>query len=267
MDNSMHPADRLGSLGYQGRTIHGIDVIIPPMCDVPAGEFLMGSDPARDKVANERELPQHRLNLSAFQIAKFPLTVAEYACFVRSGHPEPKGIYDTSLTWQRQLEVRLDHPVAVVSWHDVRAYAAWLSQLTQQHWRLPTEVEWEKAARGTDGRIYPWGDTFDASRCNTSEGGTRPTTPVGNYPSGASPYGAQDMAGNVYEWTSSLLVPYPYTPNDGREDANRVGSRVLRGGSWRVDYKLARSACRGFSPPKDPDGIHGVRLVRKVQIA
>lgn len=117
--------------------------------------------------------------------------MAEYACFVRAGHAMLSD-------WLTQLGT-LDRSVASVSWHDATAYAAWLARQTGQPWHLPTEAEWEKAARGTEGRIYPWGDTFDASRANTYESGIGTTTPVGASPSGASPSGAQDLAGNVWE--------------------------------------------------------------------
>jgi formylglycine-generating enzyme required for sulfatase activity len=168
----------------------------------------MGSDPKRDSQAEDCEKPQHRVTPAAFQIGRYPVTVAEYACFVRAGHAAPqRGTY-RPITWDDQLK-RLDHPVVCVTWHDAVAYAAWLAKLTGQSWRLPTEAEWEKAARGTDGRIYPWGDAFDKARCNVSESGIGTTTPVGSYPNGASPYGAQDMAGSVWEWASSLFKPYP----------------------------------------------------------
>ncbi len=174
----------------------------------------MGSDKSRDREAFDDELPQHRVELAAFQIGKYPVTVAEYALAVTAGAvPEPPAV--GSVTWQTQLQ-HLDHPVVCVSWQDATAYAAWLRTVTERQtgWRLPSEAQWEKAARwdpaANASRIYPWGDSFDTSRCNTYESGIGTTTPVGSYPasdqrrSGASPCGAEDMAGNVWEWTSSL---------------------------------------------------------------
>jgi formylglycine-generating enzyme required for sulfatase activity len=155
---------------------------------------------------------------------------------------------------------KLDHPVVYVSWDDAVAYAAWLAQTTGQPWRLPSEAEWEKAARGTDGRIYPWGDTFDKARANTSESGIKTTTAVGSYPSGSSPYGAQDMAGNVWEWTHSLFKSYPYIPNDGREVGNYTDYRILRGGSWGDLAWCARAACRLLDTPGYLSYVIGFRL-------
>ena len=175
------------------------------------------------------------MTLGAYQIARYPVTVAEYACFVRAtGRVAPIGEdgKQWQVSWQTQLRERLEHPVVMVSWQDAVAYAKWLAERTGQVWRLPSEAEWEKSARGTDGRLYPWGDAFDASRCNTSEGKKGTTNSVGNYPSGASPYGALDMAGNVWERTSTLFKPYPYVATDGRERAESTENRVLRGGSW-----------------------------------
>ena len=213
--------------------------------------------PSATRARDNDEKPQHRLNLPAYQIARFPLTVAEYACFVRAGQTQPNN-------WQAQ-QGKPDHPVVYISWHDAVAYAGWLAKQTSQPWRLPTEAEWEKAARGGDGRIYPWGDSFDKSRCNTSEGGKGTTTPVGSYPSGASPCGAHDMAGNVWEWTSSLFKPYPYDPTDGRENVNSTDNRVLRGGSWCDDSRDARAACRARNHPVSAHALTGgARLARAV---
>src|SRR5262249_51332862 len=155
------------------------------------------------------ELPLHEVTVSACQIGRYPLTIAEYACFVqatRSAEPED---------WSAQ-QVHPDHPVVSVSWNDVLAYARWLAQITGERWRLPSEAEWEKAARGIDGRRYPWGDEFDQARANTGDEDGQGTTPVGSYPGGASPYGVQDMAGNVWEWTSTTYQPHLHQATDER---------------------------------------------------
>jgi formylglycine-generating enzyme required for sulfatase activity len=152
-----------------------------------------------------------------------------------------------------------------VSWRDAVAYAAWLAQLTGQPWRLPTEAEWEKAARYDPAtrasRVYPWGDTFDQSRANTSGSGRGTTTPVDSYPGGASPCGAQDMAGNVWEWTSSLYKNYPYNVGDGRERADATDNRVLRGGSWLNDPASSRAAYRLDDDPSLAGADVGFRVV------
>ena len=228
--------EQLADLGFTAHSDKGVEYILPPLCRVPAGPFLMGSDPKRDKMVIESERPQHTVTLPAYEIARFPVTVAEYACFVRAIHGEPKD-------WKSQL-AKLDHPVVNVTWHDAMAFAAWLAERTGEWWRLATEAEWEKAARGIDGRTYPWGDSFDKARCNTEESGIGTTTPVGSYPNGASPCGAQDMVGNVWEWTSSLYNSYPYSQTDGRESPDSTRHRVLRGGSWCEDTRGVRAACR-----------------------
>ncbi|MGH2514947.1 MAG: SUMF1/EgtB/PvdO family nonheme iron enzyme [Ktedonobacterales bacterium] len=229
------------------------EYILPPLCDVPAGPFQMGSDPKRDPVARPDE-PLHTVTLPAFQIARYPVTVAEYACFVRAGHSEPQKTR-FSTHWQVQLQ-RLDHPVTCVAWQDAAAYASWLALLTGQPWRLPTEEEWEKAARWdlltNTSRIFPWGDTFDRDRCNTSDlNNSKGTTPVDQYPTGLSPCGAWDMAGNVSEWTSSAY-----------DDS--APNRVLRGGGWRYIFPVeARGACRprSLTDPADTIDVLGFRLV------
>jgi formylglycine-generating enzyme required for sulfatase activity len=197
------------------------------------------------------------VTLPTYQFGAYPVTVAEYACAVRAKAVREPG------KWNDQLK-KLDHPVVYVSWQDAMAYAAWLAKVTSQPWRLPTEAEWEKAARGTDGRIYPWGSQWDKSRANTTDGGQGGTTAVGQYAErgDASPYGAHDLAGNVWEWTSSLDKPYPYSPKDGREHPGSFGSRVLRGGSWRGSPQLARAGNRGSGASTDGRGNDGFRLVR-----
>jgi formylglycine-generating enzyme required for sulfatase activity len=244
---------RLAALGFEPRKVDGVEVIVPPLRDVPAGAFPMGSDPKRDKDAQSNERPQRPVNVGAFRIGTYPVTVAEYACFVRAGRKQPGN-------WTGQLST-LDHPVVCVSWNDAVGYAIWLTKMTGQEWRLASEAEWEKAARGTDGRIYPWGDAFEVTNCNTRASGIGTTTPVGTYPSGASPYGAQDMAGNVWEWTGSLYKPFPYVASDGRKSRDSAGIRVLRGGSWGNAPLLARVACRLTDLPALTDVDNGFRVV------
>jgi len=205
---------------------------------IPAGEFLMGSDKQRDDEAPHDELPQHTVYLPEFRISRMPVTNGQYKMFVdATGHRAPEH-------WAEGM--KHDHPVVYVTWDDAQDFCQWAGV------RLPTEAEWEKAARGTDGRIYPWGDNPPHDTlCNfgyTKNG----TTPVGSYLKGASPYGVLDMAGNVWEWTNSLYWGYPYNASDGREASQIRTARSLRGGYGvrcaARDYSVAafRSAPYGF---------------------
>jgi formylglycine-generating enzyme required for sulfatase activity len=256
---------RLKQLGFrlmQVTDVTGQDqyrYVIPPICEISAGSFLMGSDPRHDPDAQEAEMPQSVSTLSIFHIGTYPLTVMEYACFVQAtNHTAPPD-------WGSQQH-HADHPVVSVSWRDALAYAQWLAQVTGEPWRLSTEAEWEKAARGIDGRIYPWGNQWDNTRANTKDEGLKATTPVGSYPGGASPYGTQDMVGNVWEWTSTTYQRYPYQADDGREDAphnlRTPTYKVLRGGSWAYFPLHARAAYRGYDLlPSDTYNDFGTRLV------
>jgi formylglycine-generating enzyme required for sulfatase activity len=228
----------------------------PEMVLIPAGEFLMGSDPRQDKAAEKYEQPQHRLFLPDYLLAKTPVTQAQYREFVRAtGHEAPRGWTDGTPPPDKE-----DHPVVDVSWYDAKDYCQWLSQVTGKDYRLPSEAEWEKGARGSDGRIYPWGDQWDATRCTSLESGLIKTTSVYTYPQGASPYSVLDMAGNPCEWTRSLWgtrrerrdYPYPYKPTDGREDLNagqEVG-RVLRSGGFGLGGLYVRCASLTLESPQ-----------------
>jgi formylglycine-generating enzyme required for sulfatase activity len=181
---------------------------------IPAGEFLMGSDPQQDELAADREQPQHRLYLPYYYLTKTLVTNAEYGAFVlATGHEAPVG-------WTNKIPPRgaEAHPVVNVSWYEAQDYCSWLSEVTGRGYGLPSEAEWEKGARATDGRIYPWGNQWDATLCNSAESVLDKTTSVYTNPQGASPYGILDMAGNVWEWTCSLWgFAYLYHPMDGRE--------------------------------------------------
>jgi sulfatase modifying factor 1 len=229
----------------------------PELILIPAGEFLMGSDPSVDKYAPDSEQPQHTLYLPDYYLAKTLVTNAQYAAFLEATHHRrPK-------RWGRGKppKGKEDHPVIYVSWLDAVAYCNWLAGVTGKAYRLPSEAEWEKGARGTDGWIYPWGNEWDPKRCNCKEGGRGDTTPVGAYPQGASPYGLLDMAGNVWEWCHSLLKPYPYDAKDGREDPKATGHRVVRGGAFYAIDRLVRCACRDWYLPDSQVGAPGLRLV------
>jgi formylglycine-generating enzyme required for sulfatase activity len=225
--------------------------------EVPAGKFIMGSH-SEDGPAEDEE-PQHTVDIPYdYFMARFPVTNEQYAAYVNA-----KGISHPVSDWEKKR----DHPVVNVAWNDAMAYCLWWNDLQKNDLpsgvvlRLPTEAEWEKAARGADGFIYPWGNTFDKNKCNTDEGGKNDTTPVGAYsPHGDSPYGAADMVGNVWEWTHSLFRKYPYEADDSREDETVSGERVERGGSYLGTDQLARSAARYRGDPDFLDFV-GFRVV------
>jgi formylglycine-generating enzyme required for sulfatase activity len=249
------------------------------MVYVPAGSFWMGSDEGEEKGYGD-ERPRHEVFVPGFWIDRTPVTNEEYQRFVEAtGHQttaeaEGRGHVWTGSDWKKvrradwrhptgrrsNIKDKADHPVVLVSWHDVVAYCQWRSEATGAPIRLPTEAEWEKAARGIDGWRYPWGDEFDASKCNSAEDGTGDTMPVGYYsPEGDSPYGLVDMAGNVWEWTCSLYKPYPYRAQDGREDPRADGARVVRGGSWDYGRRNVRTASRNRYVPSFAHNLVGFR--------
>jgi formylglycine-generating enzyme required for sulfatase activity len=241
----------------------------PKTIYVPPGPFPMGSQPG-DGVPSH-ETPQEEVDLPAYRIGCCPVTNAQYAAYIHStGRPvEPE------LGWkgQRPYEDKLDHPVAGVTWDEAVAYCGWLSDETHRQYHLPTEAQWEKAARGTGGRIYPWGDEWEEGNCHH---GVRATAPVDAYPQGASPYGCLDMVGNVREWTSSrwgknLRAPLFQNPwvSDEREDPapDRYVLRVCRGGGSADPVQYLRCAARqGYFPDQrsTPGKRVGFRVVMSI---
>lgn len=203
---------------------------------VPAGEFSMGNDDGW-----EEEKPLHTVILDAFWIDQTEVTNEMYAGCVQAGDcPKP------SNATHFENASYVDHPVVYVSWKDASQYCTWAGR------RLPTEAEWEKAARGTDQRVFPWGDAIDCSLANYwggENGCVEDTSPVGKYPEGASLYGALDLTGNILEWVNTAFAEYPYDATDGREAAETSGPRVLRGGSWNVTAEFTRTSRRDWYQP------------------
>ena len=174
----------------------------------------------------------------------------------------PSGRQTQPAFWNDDAFNNPAQPVVGVSWHEARAYCAWLSAQTGKSFRLPTEVEWEAAARGMGGRRYAYGDDFDMAYCNTFETHIRRTTPIGVFPGGETPEGLVDMTGNSWDWTSSLEKSYPYDATDGREALEHGDARrVVRGGSWYCSQVVARAAVRGFFYPAGRNDNLGFRVV------
>ncbi len=234
---------------------------VPTLLPIPAGPFLLGSSDV-DQHARDDEKPQHRLELPAYWIGKTPVTNAQFRPFVE-GDGYRNQAYWTKAGWQWREQERIVKPgywddakwngatcpVVGVSWFEAVAYCRWLSAQTGHLFRLPTEAEWEKAAWGPDGHIWPWGNTWEAGRCNSKEAGIGQTTPVGQFPGGASPYGALDMAGNVWEWCATQYGKgYPYALEDEWADAylEADAGKRLRGGSWYNEQKFVRGAYRYY---------------------
>ena len=214
---------------------------------VPAGVFLMGSAES-DADAWGHKSPQHEVYLDAFWIDRTEVTNGMYARCVDAGACQPPIVISGLGSWTRSSYYGnasyTDYPVIYVDWHQAEAYCAWTGR------RLPTEAEWEKAARGVDGRSYPWGEGIDCARANFT-GCEGDTTRAGSYPAGASPYGALDMAGNVWEWVEDWYGSDYYTqsPRENPAGPSSGETRVSRGGAWDYIPEFLRAAARLESDP------------------
>ena len=262
--------------------------------EVPEGPFLMGTReediPAlmeqfgEQRDWYEREVPQHELTLPTYYIARYPVTAAQFRAFVEGSGYELKDA--------DALGGLDNHPMVYVSWHDALEYCDWLTErlrtwegtpdplatlLREEGWvvALPSEAEWEKAAAAgpllgsssrrsellAHKRIYPWGNEPDPEKANYHDTGVGSTSAVGCFPGGVSPYGAEDLSGNVWEWTRSLYQDYPYRPGDGRENLEASGRRVLRGGSFLNTESYVRCAYRFDGHPGARPRSGGFRVV------
>ncbi|HQY93825.1 SUMF1/EgtB/PvdO family nonheme iron enzyme, partial [Caldilinea sp.] len=330
---------RLGDPRFVVETVNDVRVILPPVAAIAGGKATIGSH-WLDRLADKNEKPRHDVRLAAYALGRYPVTNAEFACFMqaggyeeetlwtaggqfwRRGEPAPgendpvdwymdqwrrnrerpqriderlkQSVYtpqgaeqwhrlitwtEDEITvlfrsWYRTGQVRrqpeywdddafnnLSQPVVGVTWYEAMAYATWLARLTGQGWRLPTEPEWEWAAR-RGARVYPWGNRWDADRLNSLEGRVMRTTPVGAYPHGATPDGICDLAGNVWEWTATWQTEYPYRADGSLEDPDRPGMRIARGGGWTAVRKMVRGGYRNWDGPWNWYGPLGYRLAR-----
>lgn len=233
------------------------------MVRVPAGEFRMGITPEQEKTLVEKngasaggfnfEKPDHSVNVADFWIDRYLVTNEEYKKFIDANPTylvpgteidqlKALGWDDIARTFPKGRDY---YPVVLVSWFDANAYCLWAGK------RLPTEAEWEKAARGSDGRLYPWGNEWASDKSASGARGALDASPVGKFQAGGSPYTAHDMVGNVWQWTSSLFEKYPYDAKDGREDQQKAGERVARGGMFAFGPAVSRVNVRNKLDPND----------------
>jgi formylglycine-generating enzyme required for sulfatase activity len=234
------------------------------MALVAAGEFIMGSakeDTEKKSIEfgmvkplYQDEKPEHKVYLKAYFVDRHEVTNGQYKKFVEATGSRPPEHWENGVV---PLEREM-YPVINVNWYDASRYCQWLGK------RLPTEAEWEKAARGTDGREYPWGNEWDAQKANSGETGIGDLTPVGKFENGKSPYGVYDMAGNVWEWTADWYKPYEGSTY--MSDAFGEKYKVVRGSSWggMGHYAIPafyRTSYRFYVPPEGAFPDAGFRCV------
>ena len=253
---------------------------------IPAGVFMMGSDKAKDDMARDSESPPHLVKLKKFFMARWPVTVEQFVSFVQASNHSPQ---------DRSLQGIANHPAVFVFWRDAIAYCQWLNerlmaiapqrlmqlksgepdQIEVGFWQglaegtlhvtLPSEAEWEYAARGSDGHRYPWGNEPDPQKANYGNNGINETSAVGCFPAGVSPFGIEALSGNVWEWTRSVRGDYPY-PKPGKERQHREnldaeGPRVLRGGAFGYSQDFVRCAFRYDAGSDSRVNLFGFRIV------
>ena len=221
------------------------------MVEIPAGPAILGSDEG-----DPEDAPAREVDLPAFEIDKFEVTNVDFAAFVDETGYETYAEQQGISSWRDDWGIGEDnHPVVMVTWGDAQTYCEWLGK------RLPTEAEWEKAARGEDGRRFPWGNDWDPNKANVKERGLRGTSVVGSFGDGASPYGALDMVGNVWEWTADWYQAYPGNTAEDRYYGEQF--RVTRGGGWFDEEPQATAFNRNAADPsKTANDDLGFRCAR-----
>jgi formylglycine-generating enzyme required for sulfatase activity len=234
-----------------GSTTDEVELVL-----IPAGEFIMGHK------GNYDTLPVRRLNLPAFYIDKYEVTNKRYKRFIDATGYKVPWSQDPAVAafiwdWQKRIypEGKGDDPVVLINWEDAQTFCRWAGK------RIPTEAEWEKAARGVNGKAYPWGDDWAAGKANTRESGLMQTAPFGNFKEDVSEYGVHDMAGNVSEWVEEWFAPYPGNPMTSYEERNKY--RVLRGGSWDYAHSIANGHHRQYALPQSQMAAIGFRCVKE----
>ena len=271
--------------GVEFFSIIGLMLVILNACDkpsvsseppedmvlIPSGTFIMGTD---SQQANADQKPAHKVHLDAFYIDKHEVTNAQYEAFIANGGYQNQNFWTTEgwdFIQNNQIKTPLqygensvstepDHPVIGVSWYEADAYAAWSGK------RLPTEAEWEKAAKGTEWRVYPWGNEMDFSKLSYFPHVTK-VQAVGSFPSGASPYGVMDMAGSVWEWCSDWYADnyYSKSPQQNPIGPNKGEHRVLRGGGWDSIRLQLRTPYRYYDKEDRRTYNIGIRCVHDVR--
>jgi serine/threonine-protein kinase len=222
---------------------------------IPAGEFTMGHKDSYDT------LPVRRMNLPAFYIDKYEVTNKRYKRFIdATGYKVPwsqdPAVAAYAWNWQKRMypEGKGDDPVVLINWEDARAFCAWAGKT------IPSEAQWEKAARGANGKSYPWGNAWEAAKANTSESGVKQTAPAGSFKADVSEYGVNDLAGNVSEWVEEWFAPYPGNPMTNYEERDKY--KILRGGSWDYAHSIANGYHRQYALPQSQMAAIGFRCVK-----
>jgi formylglycine-generating enzyme required for sulfatase activity len=217
--------------------------------EIEEGISFLGSDDL-DPYAGERERPHREIFVSTFSISKYPTTYGQFRRFLQA-NPSSPGVPERvhALDWKKLVNGRADYPMTYVSWEMANEYCAWLSTKSGMNVVLPSEAEWEKAARGADNRIWPWGNEFYPDRCNSSESGRNDFCSIYEYSSGASPFGCMHMSGGVWEWCQDYYHPDSHASALLIDPINSVPSRqrVVKGGSAFCTKEIVRPAGRDWT--------------------